>query len=49
LRPAFGLINTTVFTHIPSNILFCLVPLVPNITAAITVLLYRSFQKADLH
>ena len=36
-----GLINTMVFTHIPSNILLCLVPLMPNITAAITVLLLR--------
>ena len=36
-----GLINTMVFTHIPSNILLCLVPLMPNLTSAITVLLLR--------
>lgn len=36
-----GLINTMVFTHIPSNILLCLVPLMPNLTLAITVLLLR--------
>lgn len=36
-----GLINTMVFTHIPSNILLCLVPLMPNLGLAITVLLLR--------
>jgi MFS family permease len=36
-----GLINTMVFTHIPSNILLMLVPLMPNLTLAITVLLLR--------
>ena len=36
-----GLINTMVFTHIPSNILLCLVPLMPNLTSAIIVLLLR--------
>lgn len=36
-----GLINTMVFTHIPSNLLLCLVPLMPNLTAAIAVLLLR--------
>jgi MFS family permease len=36
-----GLINTMVFTHIPSNILLCLVPLMPNLPLAITVLLLR--------
>jgi predicted MFS family arabinose efflux permease len=36
-----GLINTMVFTHIPSNILLCLVPLMPSLPAAITVLLLR--------
>ncbi|NJD91950.1 MAG: MFS transporter [Geobacter sp.] len=36
-----GLINTMVFTHIPSNILLCLVPFMPNLTAAISVLLLR--------
>jgi MFS family permease len=36
-----GMINTMVFTHIPSNILLILVPLMPNATLAITVLLMR--------
>ena len=36
-----GLINTMVFTHIPSNVLLCLVPFMPNLTWAITVLLLR--------
>jgi MFS family permease len=37
----FGLINTMVFTHIPSNILLMLVPLMPNLPLAIIVLLAR--------
>jgi len=37
----FGLINTMVFTHIPSNILLMLVPLMPNLPLAIGVLLLR--------
>ena len=36
-----GLINTMVFTHIPSNILLILVPLMPNLTLAIALLLMR--------
>jgi MFS family permease len=36
-----GLINTMVFTHIPSNILLILVPLMPNLPLAILVLLAR--------
>jgi MFS family permease len=36
-----GLIRTMVFTHIPSNILLILVPLMPNLPLAITVLLMR--------
>ena len=36
-----GLINTMVFTHIPSNILLVLVPLMPNLPLAITALLMR--------
>jgi len=36
-----GLINTMVFTHIPSNILLMLVPLMPNLPWAIVVLLLR--------
>jgi len=37
----FGLINTMVFTHLPSNILLILVPLMPNLVLAIVVLLLR--------
>ena len=36
-----GLINTMVFTHIPSNILLCLVPLMPTLPLAITMLILR--------
>ncbi len=36
-----GLINTMVFTHIPSNILLILVPLMPNLPLAIIMLLAR--------
>jgi MFS family permease len=36
-----GLINTMVFTHIPSNVLLILVPLMPNAPLAIAVLLMR--------
>jgi MFS family permease len=36
-----GLINTMVFTHIPSNVLLCCVPLMPNLSLAIAVLLLR--------
>ncbi len=41
LAKRFGLINTMVFTHIPSNILLILVPLMPNLTLAIVILLLR--------
>jgi MFS family permease len=41
LADRFGLVNTMVFTHIPSNILLCLVPLMPNLWLAVTVLLLR--------
>ncbi len=36
-----GLINTMVFTHIPSNVLLFLVPLMPTLPLAILVLLAR--------
>ena len=36
-----GLINTMVFTHIPSNVLLCIVPFMPNLMLAIAVLLLR--------
>jgi MFS family permease len=41
LAKKIGLINTMVFTHIPSNILLMLVPLMPNLPLAIGVLLLR--------
>ena len=37
----FGLINTMVFTHVPSNIFLILVPLMPNLPLAIGMLLAR--------
>lgn len=37
----FGLINTMVFTHIPSNVLLMLVPLMPGLLSAVIVLLLR--------
>jgi MFS family permease len=36
-----GLINTMVFTHLPSNILLILVPLMPTLELAVAVLLLR--------
>jgi len=36
-----GLINTMVFTHLPSNVLLILVPLMPTLELAIVVLLLR--------
>ncbi len=41
LAKKIGLIRTMVFTHLPSNILLILVPLMPNFALAITVLLLR--------
>ncbi|HEY8172157.1 MAG TPA: MFS transporter, partial [Dehalococcoidia bacterium] len=37
----FGLINTMVFTHLPSNILLILVALMPNVWLAVVMLLAR--------
>ena len=37
----FGLINTMVFTHIPSSILLILMPLMPSLSLAILMLLLR--------
>ncbi len=37
-----GLINTMVFTHLPSNVLLVLVPFAPNLATAIGLLLARS-------
>ena len=41
LASRFGLIKTMVVTHLPSNILLILVPLMPNISLAVLVLLVR--------
>jgi MFS family permease len=41
LAARFGLLNTMVVTHLPSNILLILVPLMPNLRAAVVVLLVR--------
>jgi len=41
LAAKIGLINTMVFTHIPSNILLMLVPLMPSLPLAIVALLLR--------
>jgi MFS family permease len=41
LAKKIGLINTMVFTHIPSNLLLMLVPLMPSLPLAIAVLLAR--------
>jgi predicted MFS family arabinose efflux permease len=41
LADRFGLINTMVFTHLPSNVLLLLVPLSPNLAIAVAVLLAR--------
>jgi MFS family permease len=37
-----GLINTMVFTHLPSNLLLVLIPFAPNLATAIGLLLARS-------
>ena len=41
LASRLGLVNTMVFTHLPSNILLILVPLMPNLKLAVLVLLVR--------
>ncbi len=41
LSRRIGLVNTMVFTHLPSNILLILVPLMPNLSSAIGLLLVR--------
>jgi MFS family permease len=41
LAARFGLINTMVFTHLPSNVLLCIVPLMPTLAGALSVLLLR--------
>jgi predicted MFS family arabinose efflux permease len=42
LAARIGLINTMVFTHLPSNIFMMLVPFSPNLATAIGLLLARS-------
>jgi MFS family permease len=41
LARRIGLVNTMVFTHLPSNILLLLVPLMPTVWLAVLVLLLR--------
>jgi MFS family permease len=41
LAARFGLVNTMVFTHLPSNVLLCLVPFMPTLPLAVLVLLAR--------
>jgi MFS family permease len=41
LAARIGLVKTMVFTHLPSNLLLILIPLMPNLSLAILVLLLR--------
>jgi MFS family permease len=41
LAGRFGLLNTMVFTHLPSNVLLALIPFAPSQTAAIALVLGR--------
>lgn len=41
LAKRFGLLNTMVFTHLPSNVLLILVPFMPTLGLAVGVLLAR--------
>ncbi len=41
LARRIGLVNTMVFTHLPSNVLLILVPMMPNLYWAIALLLLR--------
>jgi len=41
LASRIGLVRTMVFTHLPSNILLILIPLMPNVSLAIAVLFLR--------
>jgi len=41
LAARFGLVKTMVWTHIPSNILLMLIPFMPNLPLAVTILLAR--------
>lgn len=42
LADRIGLVRTMVYTHIPSNVLLCLVPLMPNFWLAVVMLLLRA-------
>jgi MFS family permease len=42
LAQRIGLVNTMVFTHLPSNVLLVLVPFMPNLGLALALLLARS-------
>jgi MFS family permease len=42
LAARFGLINTMVFTHLPSNVFLALVPFMPTLPLAMALLLMRS-------
>ena len=42
LARKFGLVNTMVFTHLPSNVLLILVPLMPNLWSTAAMLFARS-------
>ena len=41
LAQRIGLLNTMVFTHLPSNLLLILIPLMPTLPLAVAVLLLR--------
>jgi MFS family permease len=42
LGQRIGLLNTMVFSHLPSNLLLALIPLAPSLTVAVLLLLARS-------
>ncbi len=42
ISKSFGLINTMVFTHLPSNLCLMLMPFAPNLWLAVVLLLIRS-------
>jgi MFS family permease len=49
LSTRFGLVNTMVFTHLPSNLLLLVVPFTPNLSWAIAILLARfAFSQMDV-
>jgi MFS family permease len=49
LARRFGLLNTMVFTHLPSNVLLLLVPLMPTFPlAAVTLLLRQTLSQLDV-